>query len=206
MAQRKDTVYLQEKIDQEERRLQVLKDRRTDPNLQTSYKARGTTLDILVPSFEKPNTKYYIVKVVEKSLKQVTETSDAAGIAKIGCLPLETDMTSKAIIRNKNATTKYPRIRIIHGIGTPTRETTGWGTTWLKNYGDAGDGQSHRILPFGFDTTNTGTVSIDDVIDFFRAQFKQDATAGSLAEVMGTNGVAQLIVGKNTVIESIKRG
>ncbi len=205
MAQTKDSVYLAEKIAQEERRLAALAARRTDPNLQTPYTPEGDTVDVLVPSFKDPENLFYIVRDTKASIELVCGTSDAAGLAKIGCRPLSEDISPAAKVSNKYNTTKYARILIIHGIATPTRQTTEWGTNWLKNYSEASDGQSHRLIPFGFNPALAGTPSFDDVYDWFVAQFAQGDTPGPLATVMGNNGSANLILGKNSIVASIKR-
>ncbi|NEO55905.1 MAG: hypothetical protein F6K54_24265 [Okeania sp. SIO3B5] len=206
MAQTKDSVYLKEKIAQEEARLAALAAKKTDPNSQTPYIPQGETIDVLVPSFQKPGELYYIVRDTKESIKKVCGNVDAAGLAKIGCLPLDADIGAATKIKNKYATDKYPRVQIVHGIGTPTRQTTAWGTSWIKDYSEESDGQSHRLIPFGFNPALTGTPSFDDVYDWFLAQFKQTTPEGPLASVLGTNGRASLILGKNDVIASIKRG
>ena len=206
MAQIKDSIYLSEKIEQEEARLRALAARRADPNRQISYRSQGETIDVLVPSFQKPAEQYYIVRDTVASIKKVCGTTDAAGLAKIGCLPYTADIGAAAKVSNKYATTKYPRVLIVHGIGTPTRQTTEWGTSWIKKYSEESDGQSHRLIPFGFNPSLTGTPSFDDVYDWFLEQFKQTSPEGPLAAVMGTNGTATLILGKNSVIASITRG
>lgn len=205
MAQTKDSVYLSEKIDREEARLAALAARRADTLLQTPYTPQGETIDVLVPSFNNPENLYYIVRDTKASIEIICGTSDAAGLAKIGCKPLDADISPAAKVKNKYSTTKYPRILIIHGVATPTRQTTAWNTNWIKDYSKASDGQSHRLIPFGFNPALTGVPSFDDVYDWFVAQFKQSAPAGPLATTIGNNGSASLILGKNSVIASITR-
>ncbi|GGA55938.1 hypothetical protein [Okeania sp. KiyG1] len=205
MGQIKDSIYLSEKIAQEERKLKALVARRADPNKQTTYTPQGETIDVLVPSFKDPTELYYIVRDTVASIEKVCKTIDAAGLAKIGCLPYNADIKNAAKVSNKYATTKYARVLIVHGVGTPTRQKTEWGTSWIRDYSEESDGQSHRLIPFGFNPSLTGTPSFDDVYDWFIAQFSQTAPIGPLASVMGTNGTASLILGKNSVMASIKR-
>lgn len=200
MATIKDSVYLEERIAREERKLAVLEARRTNPDTAKPYEPRSTT-KILVPSFAMSSTVVYIVPVSTESLTQILGTTEATDLAKIGCYPSDAPPAGVSRLRNTYETEQYPKILIVHGDPSPTSQVTEWGTRWIKKYAKSGK-QSHRLLPFGPPVTAT-TPSFDDVVDFFYTQFNQDG--GDLAAVMGTGGSVSLLIGRNSTIATIKR-
>ena len=191
----KDSVYLQERIEAEEKRLAVLEDRRTNPDTAATYEPRGAAVDVLVPSFLRPDDLFYIVSLTQETLTKVCGGFTAADIKKIGCLAVADLPAGAAKVTNKYNTGKYPKVQIIHGLPTPTAQITEWGTRWIKSYAKNGN-QSHRLIPFGYDTTST-TKTVEEIVEFFDDQF---GVGGPLHNVLGVNGSASLIFGKSGIV------
>ncbi|MGD1712307.1 hypothetical protein [Dapis sp. BLCC M172] len=194
---RKDSTWYEQKIAQEERKIQALEARRTSPDA-TPYKSQGTMIDFLVPAFFDPGDTYYMVSDRQETLQLICGGTNAAALGKIGCKELGADIGTAAKVPSKYNTGKYPKVLIVTG-GTPDRKTTEWGSTWLKKWAKDTDGQSHRLMPFGFNPTATSP-SFEDVYEYFLLQF---GMGGELRSKIANGGSASLIVGKNEVIESI---
>ncbi len=195
MGEAKDSVYLQARIDEEEKRLKVLEERRTNPDTAKAYESRGTTIDVIVPSFFRPADIFYIVSLTTETLSKICGGTASADVKKIGCL-LSTELPDGAAkITNKYNTARYPKVQIIHGQPTSEAKITEWGTRWIKSYAKNGK-QSHRLIPFGYDTTST-TKTIEEVVTHFDNQF---GVGKPLHSILGANGSASLIFGKNGIV------
>jgi hypothetical protein len=194
MPVQNDSVAIQERIDQEKKKQQVLEQRRTSGGTKP-YEPLGPTVDVLVPSFFRPTDLFYIVPVTQETLQKVCGGTNGAALAKIGCRAITDLPANSAKVPNKYNTGRYVKVQIIHGLATPTREGTDWGTTWTKTYKKNGD-QSHRLIPFGYPPTET-TPTMEDVVTLFDNQF---GPGGGLHNVLGLNGSASLIFGKSGVV------
>ena len=201
MATRKDSVYLAARVKIEEDKIRILEARKTDPARQTPYKARDA-MTVTVRSISNPTNLWYRVPTSEESIQKVAGGLAAENIALLG-LVLPTAIPAGNVERtNKYRTFDYPKILIIHGTGSPTRVLTEWGTKWTKKYAKDGS-QSHRLIPFGC-PPETVTPTFDEVVDYFQDVFGMDGTtAGILRGSVGLNGSVSLVLGKNSVVETI---
>lgn len=205
MGVKKDSVYLERQVQIEEDKIRILDQRRTDPNRQTPYQQRETTM-VAVRSTSKPAQLWYRVPVTTESLTKLVGGVTSQQLAGLGLVLPEAVPEADALRTNKYATFDYPKILVIHGTGSPQRVITEWGTKWTRKYAPDGS-QSHRLIPFGPSTT-VATPTWEDVETWFATQFAlvagETPTVGPLRAGVGANGSVSLILGKNSVVSTIK--